>query len=73
LQGNPVANASVTFSIADPNGAIVGSGSATTGSNGAASFKTKLGHHAAKGTYAAQGQTSVNGNSGNGSTKFQVQ
>lgn len=73
LQGNPVANASVTFAVADPNGAIVSSGSATTGSNGAASFKTKLGHHAGKGTYAAQGQTSVNGTSGTGNTSFQVQ
>jgi hypothetical protein len=72
-QGNPVANASITFTITDPNGAIVGNGSANTGSNGIASFKTKLGHHAAKGTYTAQGQTSVNGTSATGSTSFQVQ
>ncbi len=72
-QGNPVANASVTFNVTNSNGATVGSGSGTTGSNGTASFKVKLGRHVAKGTYAAIGQTSLNGVSADGSASFLVQ
>jgi M6 family metalloprotease-like protein len=72
-QGNPVANASVTFAITNPTGTLVGSGTGTTGSNGTASFTAKLGKHPAKGTYTAKGQTSVNAVSASGSASFQVQ
>jgi gametolysin peptidase M11/MG2 domain-containing protein len=72
-QGNPVANASVTFAVTNPTGTLVGSGTGTTGSNGIASFSVKLGKHPAKGTYTAKGQTSVNGVSPSGSASFQVQ
>jgi Gametolysin peptidase M11 len=73
LQGSPVAKASVTFNVTDSNGAIIGSGSGTTGSNGTTSFKAKLGRHVAKGIYAAKGQTSVDGVSADGVANFQVQ
>jgi len=72
-QGNPVANASVTFTMKNPKGKIVGSGRGTTGSNGTASFTVNLGTHPAKGTYAAGGQTTVNAVSASGSASFQVQ
>jgi hypothetical protein len=72
-QGNPVANASVTFNVADPTGAVIGSGTGTTGTNGTASFKVKLGRRVAKGTYAAKGQTLVNAVAASGATTFQVQ
>jgi M6 family metalloprotease-like protein len=71
-QGTPVANATVSFAVTESNGTIV-SGSGTTGSNGAASFSFKLGHHPAKGTYAAEGQTTVNGVSASGTANFIVQ
>jgi len=71
--GNPVANTSVTFAVTDPRGAPVGSGSSTTGSNGIASFTVKLARKAAKGTYTANGLTSVNGVSVSGSATFLVQ
>jgi hypothetical protein len=48
--GNPVANASVTFNRAKSNGAVV-TGTATTGSTGAAVYKLRIGRRDPAGVY----------------------
>lgn len=70
--GSPVAHTTVNFTITQSNGAQV-TGSATTGSNGIATYKLKLGRRAAAGTYEAEASAVVDASSRSASTTFAVQ
>jgi hypothetical protein len=70
--GSPVSGAKVSFTLSKPNGAK-SSGSATTSTNGSASYTFKLKHSDPAGTYGVAAVASSGGLSGNGSTTFSVQ
>ena len=70
--GSPMSGANVTFTITGPNGSVV-SGSATTATNGSASFSYKFNRKKDPlGTYQVSVNASLNGISGSGSTSFQL-
>ncbi len=69
--GAPVANSSVTFTITKTNGAIV-TGTATTGSNGNATYKLRLSTKDPVGIYQAAAIATSNALSGNDATTFTV-
>lgn len=68
---SPISGAAVNFVITKPNGVTV-SGSATTGINGQATFKFRLGRKDLSGTYLVKISTTVNGQSANALTSFWV-
>jgi hypothetical protein len=70
--GNPVANAIVGFAVTKSNGAVV-SGTATTGANGAAVYKLKLGRKDPTGVYKVGAQDSNGGTTVTATTSFVVQ
>jgi Gametolysin peptidase M11 len=70
--GSPVANATVDFTITQSNGALH-TGSATTGSNGVATYKLKLTRNAPAGTYQAAASATIDANSRSAATTFAVQ
>lgn len=70
--GTPLANATVGFSVTQPNGGVK-SGSATTGSNGIATYNLKLGRSAPAGTYQAAANAVINSGAHSASTTFAVQ
>ena len=70
--GSPVSGASVTVTVAAPNGGVA-SGTGTTGSNGVVNFDYYLGFSPPAGTYSVSATASAAGyNSGSGSTTFNV-
>lgn len=70
--GAPVANATVAFAITKANGSTV-TAMVTTGANGAAVYKLKLGKRDPLGTYQAAATATNNGTSGSAATTFKVQ
>lgn len=70
--GSPVANASVSFTITKPNGAVV-TATGTTGTDGTAVYKLRLRKQDPIGTYQAGAAATANGMSGSGATSFTVQ
>ncbi|MGR8981593.1 MAG: Ig-like domain-containing protein [Gammaproteobacteria bacterium] len=70
--GNPVSNASVSFKITEPNGAITNS-SATTGSDGTAVYKLRLRKQDPSGIYKAETVATKDSMSGSAATQFTVQ
>jgi uncharacterized protein YfaS (alpha-2-macroglobulin family) len=70
--GSPVINATVTFSVTKPTGAVV-TGTATTGSNGTAVYKLRLRRQDAVGLYGAGAVGTKNARSGSATTSFTVQ
>jgi M6 family metalloprotease-like protein len=70
--GSPVSGASVSFTITRPNGAVI-TGTATTGTNGAAVYKYKFKHADPVGTYRAGAVANMNGISGSATTSFTLQ
>jgi hypothetical protein len=71
--GSPVANASVTFTLTKPGGAIV-TGSATTGADGVATWSYRLKGRDPRGTWSVTANATLGGAvSGQGSTTFSYQ
>jgi hypothetical protein len=70
--GSPISNAATTFTIIQPNGSTLVQGSATTNSNGVASFIFKLSRKSPTGTYQAKVQANGAASSGSASTTFLV-
>jgi hypothetical protein len=70
--GAPVSGAGVNFTITKTNGSLV-SGSATTGSNGQATYKYRLKSRDPVGTYQGKGNASTGGVSASATTSFIVQ
>lgn len=70
--GSPVAKASVSFTITKANGAVV-TGTATTGSNGVATYNLKLKRNDPAGTYVVSVATTIKGTPCNAKANFSVQ
>jgi M6 family metalloprotease-like protein len=69
--GSPASGASVTFSLTLPNATTI-TQSATTGSNGVATWNYKLGPRSSAGTYSVVAQASTTGSSGGAGGKKTV-
>ncbi len=70
--GSPVAKAAVGFTIIKSSGSKV-TASATTGSNGTATYKLRLSKQDPVGTYQADASATANGQSATAATTFTVQ
>ena len=70
--GSPVANASVTFTVTKPNGAVVQQ-TAITGATGTAVYKLRLKQMDPVGPYLVRTDATLNGISGSATTGFTVQ
>jgi hypothetical protein len=70
--GSPVARASVSFAVIKPNGTVA-SGSATTGSNGVATYKLRLKQQDPPGNYEVDAAVTKVTPSPKGTAKFVVQ
>jgi Gametolysin peptidase M11 len=70
--GSPVTNAAVSFSVTKANGVLV-TASGTTGSNGTAVYKLRLGRQDPPGLYRAGAVATGSGMSASGTTSFMVQ
>jgi hypothetical protein len=70
--GSPVNGASVTVTVANPNGGT-SSGSATTNSNGQVTFRYRISPNAPLGSYSVNAQASHLDQTGSGSANFPVQ
>jgi hypothetical protein len=70
--GSPVAKANVTFTITKSNGAVA-MGTATTGTNGTATYKLRLRRDDPVGTYQAGAVATKGEQSGSAATIFMVQ
>jgi len=70
--GQPLANASVTFTVTKANGTKT-TGTATTGTNGVAVYKLRLKRRDPAGTYGVNANASANSVSGSAATSFTVQ
>jgi hypothetical protein len=68
---SPVANAAVIFTVTKSSGAVV-TGTATTGSNGIATYKLRLRRDDPVGTYQARGVATKGAQSGSAATTFTV-
>ena len=72
--GSPVRGASVSITVYYPNGSVARTASATTNSNGQASFRYTLYSSSPRGTYKISAQASMTGyTAGTASTTFNVQ
>jgi hypothetical protein len=71
LSGAALSGASVSFTIFEPNGAIV-SGISTTSSTGTAAYAMKLGRKSPSGNYAVKAMATSGGSSGSNTTTFTV-
>lgn len=70
-EGSPVANAAVSFTITNPNGAVV-TKTATTGTNGSASYSLRLKNNVPAGTYQVSVAATIGGTAASAATAFNV-
>lgn len=71
IDGSPLANASVTFTITKPNDAVM-TKTVTTQTNGKANYKFRLKRNDPPGSYQVRAMASLNGLSGEADTNFVV-